>query len=65
MTIREMRQRTGLSQSKFAKVLNIPVANIARWEQGVATPPYYVVELIEYKLRHDGFMGEESSEDNG
>lgn len=64
MTIREMRQRTGLSQSKFAKVLNIPVANIARWEQGVATPPYYVVELIEYRLRHDGLIGEESGEDN-
>lgn len=51
MTIKEMRQKTHLSQSKFAKLLDIPVANIAKWEQGITKPPEYVIKLIEYFLR--------------
>ena len=51
MTIKEMREQTYLSQSKFAKLLNIPTINIAKWEQGVASPPPYVAELIEHRLR--------------
>ena len=51
MTIKEMRQKTYLSQNKFAKLLDIPVANIAKWEQGVSAPPEYVVKLIEFYLK--------------
>lgn len=51
MTIKEMRKKTGLSQNKFAKLLGIPVANIARWEQGGSTPPDYVEKLVEFYLR--------------
>lgn len=51
MTIKEMRKRTYLSQNKFAKLVGIPVANIARWEQGGAKPPEYVEKLVEFYLR--------------
>ncbi len=50
MTIKEMRTKTYLSQNKFAKVLGIPAANIAKWEQGISSPPDYVKNLIEFKL---------------
>ncbi len=51
MQIKEMREQTYLSQNKFASLLGIPVTNIAKWEQGVASPPKYVLKLIEYRLR--------------
>ena len=56
MNIKEMRQKTGLSQGKFGKLLNIPATNIAKWEQGVSSPPVYVTELIEFKLRALGLI---------
>lgn len=54
LSIREMRDKTGLSQSKFAAYVKIPVVNIQHWEQGVSQPPPYVVEMIERVLRLEG-----------
>ena len=34
----EVRQRTGLSQDKFAKALGIPAATLRNWEQGRTQP---------------------------
>lgn len=51
MTIKEMREKTHLSQAKFANLLGIPAINISRWEQNRGTPPPYVVKLIEYRLK--------------
>ena len=42
--------------NKFANILEIPTANISRWEQGVSTPPEYVVKLIEKVLRFEGYL---------
>ena len=50
MTIKQLRAATYLSQSKFARILGIPAANIPKWEQGVSTPPAYVVGLIQLRL---------------
>lgn len=54
MDIKEMRDRTGFSQSMFGKYFNISVRTIQAWEQGVRKPPFYVVELIERVLRLEG-----------
>lgn len=56
LSIKEMREKTYLSQSKFANLLGIPVANIAKWEQGVSSPPYYVLNLIQYYLEHQNLI---------
>ena len=53
MTIKEMREVTGLSQSKFANAIGVPVRTLQYWEQDKRTPPPYVVALIEYKLRNE------------
>ena len=50
-TIKTLRLDLKLSQSKFANYLDIPVANIQKWEQGVSTPPVYVNKLIERVIR--------------
>ena len=45
--IKAMRTNTGLSQQKFGEIFGIPSMNIANWEQGLAKPPKYVVDMIE------------------
>lgn len=61
MTIKELRQQTGMSQSKFAEFLNISIKTIQNWEIDKRTPPEYVTELIEYKLRNEGLIGKKDT----
>ncbi len=56
MTIKEMRKKTGLTQQKFAEILEIPAVYISRWEQGRSTPPEYVLKLIEKVLWYIGLL---------
>ena len=56
MSIKDLRLRTNLSQTKFADVVGIPVRTIQKWEQGERTPPDYVVKLIEYFLINEGLI---------
>ncbi len=51
MTIKELRESTGLSQSKFAEKYHIPVGTLQHWEQGVRKPPEYVVYLLSEILK--------------
>ena len=57
--IKELRNTTGMSQSKFALYLGIPVANIQHWEQGKTTPPDYVTSLISRVMKNDGYIEQE------
>ena len=50
MTVKEIRQTTGLSQQKFGEKFHIPVANITMWEQNRNKPLSYVVYMIEHIL---------------
>ena len=45
MTIKEIRNKTGLSQSQFASKYNIPVRTLQGWEIGKHVPEY-VVQLL-------------------
>lgn len=56
MTLREMREKTGLSQNQFAVMCGIPVANIQFWENGHRKPPEYVLNLLEFYLRKNNFF---------
>ena len=60
-TIKEIRQSTGLSQSKFAAALNIPTRTIQKWEIGASSCPVYVVELIAYRVQRDPVFKKEDS----
>ena len=37
--IKELRKKTGLSQSKFSAKFGIPVRTLQQWEQGISAPP--------------------------
>ena len=54
--IKELRNTTHMSQNRFATYLGIPVANIQHWEQGVTTPPNYLVALISRVMKNDGYI---------
>ena len=51
-TIKELRTSTGLSQAKFAKLLEIPTRTIEDWEGGRHKPHDYVIKLIEFYLKN-------------
>lgn len=53
MSIKDLRLRTNLSQTKFAVAVGIPVRTIQKWEQGERVPPDYVIKLIEYFLKNE------------
>jgi putative transcriptional regulator len=55
--IREMRERTGLTQEKFAAKLGVTFPTINRWENRRARPSPLAMEKIEALLRSMGDRG--------
>ena len=53
MTIREMRNRLGDTQSEFSARYNIPFRTIQNWEAGTRIPPEYVLELLQTRVKAD------------
>lgn len=52
--IKELRQRTGLSQAKFGQALGgIPLRTIQDWEADKRKPSDWAVQLIAYRVKHD------------
>lgn len=47
MEIKEIRKKTGLSQTLFSKKFGIPVATLRDWEQGRRKCPDYVNTMLE------------------
>ena len=58
MSIKEMRSQTGLSQSKFAAMFEVPIATLKDWEIGRRTPPHYIVSMMEKILLHNGLISD-------
>lgn len=55
--IKELRQSTGLSQTRFGQLLGgIPLRTIQNWENGVRQCPEWVVELIAYRVENDAAL---------
>lgn len=53
LTIYELRQSTGLSQTEFSRKYHIPLSTIQHWEQEVRKCPTYVIELLEFRIRYE------------
>lgn len=53
MTIKELRELTNLSQVAFAKKYNISRRTLEDWEYNKRTPPAYIIELLEFKVKAD------------
>lgn len=46
--LKQLRKKTGLSQSKFSAKFGIPVRTLQQWEQGISAPSEYLVRMMEY-----------------
>ncbi len=46
--IKEIREKTGLSQSAFALKTGIPVKTIQKWERNGSNPPEYIARFLDY-----------------
>jgi len=55
--VRELRDRTGLTQEKFAAKLGVTFPTINRWENGRAKPSPLAMQKIEELLRSMGDNG--------
>ncbi len=55
--IRELRERTGLTQEKFAAKLGVTFPTINRWENGRAKPSPLAMQKIVELLRSMGDNG--------
>lgn len=52
--IKELRQSTGLSQTKFGQALGgIPLRTLQDWEHGKRTPLEWAVKLITFRVEND------------
>ena len=38
--------KTGMTQKEFAASFGVPLSTLRKWEQGEASPPPYVVEML-------------------
>ena len=65
MTFRELISAAHISQVKLSTMLNIPLSTMNKWSADIAQPPAYLVNLIEYYLRNEGYITEtENSNEN-
>ena len=55
--VRELRERTGLTQEKFAAKLGVTFPTINRWENGRTKPSPLAMQKIEELLRNMGKNG--------
>ncbi len=54
MTFKELRQQSGMTQRQFAEYFGIPRRTIENWETGVNQCNGYLIDLMKYKLDHEG-----------
>ena len=63
--IQSIRERMGLSQSLFAKVLNASPETVKAWEQGKRSPDGIALALLQVADRHPGVLMERVREKSG
>lgn len=64
MTIKELRKRTGLSQSKFAERFHLSMRTLQRWEQNQNEPQEVIVYMINRILDLEDQMEEQKQQEN-
>lgn len=53
MTIKELREQTGMNRMAFARAYGIPYRTITDWEHGLRQPPEWLPEILEKAIKYD------------
>ncbi len=53
MEVKELRNKTNMSQSQFANYFNIPLSTLQDWEHNRRKPPIYVIEMMTKILKYE------------
>lgn len=60
MDIKKFRNLVNMSQRQFAVYFSIPLGTLRNWEQGIAKPPEYVLDMIIGNIRRDKMINVET-----
>ena len=55
-SINDILKEMNVTQYRFAKILNIPQTTVNNWAREIRKCPDYVLELIVYKLKNEGYL---------
>ncbi len=58
-SIKDLRERIGMSRKEFSNHTGIPVRTLEDWEAGRRTPPEYIPRLISYQLKYEELIGKD------
>lgn len=50
MTLKEIRQASGMNLTQFSEYFEIPYRTLQHWEYGTRQCPDYLLKLMQYKL---------------
>lgn len=53
ITVKSLRERSGMSQSQFPNYFEISIRTVQSWEQGLRTPPDYAILMMEKILKYE------------
>lgn len=56
MTVKHLREASGMTQKSFSEYFGIPKRSIENWEGGKRECPEYLLDLMEYKLINEGII---------
>lgn len=56
MSIKTIREASGMTQKAFADYFHIPKRTVENWEGEINKCPEYLLELLEYKLTKEGVI---------
>lgn len=56
MTFKELRKASGMTQEEFAEYFGIAKRTVEDWERGAINCRKYILDLLEYKLKNEGFI---------
>lgn len=45
--------RGNITQQEFSKAYGVPLRTLQNWELGVNIPPAYVLDLLEFRIKHE------------
>ena len=56
---RELRQESGMTQEKFSQYFGVSKRSVEDWDRGINKCPEYLLDLMRYKLEHEGIIENE------